>query len=128
MVQRRAARYVNNNYDSTASVTDMLESLKWRSLANRRADARLSLFYKITHNLVDVPSENFLTPVTRSSRLHHNFAFQVPQSNTDYHLNSFFPQTIRTWNKLPSDVVESNTLNTFKNKIQTINHLNPNPR
>ena len=37
-VQRRAARYVNNNYTdiSPGSVTTMLENLKWTSLEHRR--------------------------------------------------------------------------------------------
>ena len=41
MVQRRAARWVLGGYDRLDSVTDMLSSLKWRSLELRRSDARL---------------------------------------------------------------------------------------
>jgi hypothetical protein len=35
-VQRRAARYVYNNYDYSSSVTTMLENLKWQPLEERR--------------------------------------------------------------------------------------------
>ena len=43
MVQRRAVRWVSNNYSSYASVTQMQNNLGWRTLEDRRADARLIL-------------------------------------------------------------------------------------
>ena len=43
-VQRRAARWVSCNYVRLACVSDMLETLGWRSLQQRRADTRLCLF------------------------------------------------------------------------------------
>ena len=43
MVQRRGARYVNNKHSSLTSVDSMMEDLKWRSLEDRRRDARLIL-------------------------------------------------------------------------------------
>ena len=45
-VQRRAARWVTNDYSSYCSVTDMLSNIGWRSLENRRTDTRLAMFYK----------------------------------------------------------------------------------
>ena len=36
MVQRRAARFVTNNYDWNASVSDMLQHLQWEPLQDRR--------------------------------------------------------------------------------------------
>ena len=41
MVQRRAARWTCSNYDRKASVTEMVNKLRWRSLEQRRTDARL---------------------------------------------------------------------------------------
>ena len=43
MVQRRAARFVCNNYSREASVTAMLDELGWRSLKQRRTDQRYAL-------------------------------------------------------------------------------------
>ena len=40
MVQRRAARWTLKRYHNTSSVTDMLENLGWRTLEQRRVDAR----------------------------------------------------------------------------------------
>ena len=57
MVQRKAARWTLSEYSPYASVTQMLQSLGWRSLEQRRSDSRLCLFYKITYGLVatDMP-------------------------------------------------------------------------
>ena len=35
MVQRRAARYVQNNYHNTSSATSMIDTLGWPTLAER---------------------------------------------------------------------------------------------
>ena len=50
-IQRRAARWTTSNYmyDYRSSVTAMLDQLGWRSLAQRRAEACLCLFYEIVH-------------------------------------------------------------------------------
>ena len=37
-----------------SSVTQMLIYLTWQDLAQRRTDTRLSLMYKIVHNLVQI--------------------------------------------------------------------------
>jgi hypothetical protein len=52
MVQRRAARYVQNNYHNTSSVTSMIDTLGWPTLAERRLKTRLIMLYKITHALI----------------------------------------------------------------------------
>ena len=46
-IQRRAARFVKNDYKWESSVTTMLEQLKWQSLEQRRTDSRLTLMFKI---------------------------------------------------------------------------------
>lgn len=46
MVQRRAARFVYNDYRRTTSVSELLKSLEWSPLQQRRKDSRLTLFYK----------------------------------------------------------------------------------
>jgi hypothetical protein len=58
-VQRRAARYVTNRYHNTSNVSNMIEHLNWRSLADRRSDARLAMLYKISHELVAIPKQTY---------------------------------------------------------------------
>ena len=48
MVQRRVARFVTNNHDRTAIVTQMVHSLQWDTLEARRNNLRAVLqFYCI---------------------------------------------------------------------------------
>ena len=71
MVQRRAARYVLRRYHNTSSVSDMVDHLQWPTLAQRRCCYRLTLLYKITHNLVAVPSSQYITPIRQARNLTH---------------------------------------------------------
>ena len=48
MVQRRSARFVNNNFNRTASVTLMLNHLNWPTLELRRNQAKLHMFIKLS--------------------------------------------------------------------------------
>ena len=75
MVQRRSARYVLNQYHTTASVTTMINQLNWESLQRRRENARLNMFYKAHHGLAAIQLENYLVPI--------------------YAINSFFEKFIR---------------------------------
>ena len=50
MVQRRAARFVMSDYNRTASVTEMLNSLQWQTLEEQRNNLQITLLYKIIHN------------------------------------------------------------------------------
>ena len=59
MVQRKATRFVFNNYYNYrhSSVTDMLN---WESLEKRRDDLTLLMFYKIINQHIDVPCDQIL--------------------------------------------------------------------
>ena len=52
MIQCCAARYVLHRHNTSSSVTNMLQTLGWRSLSDRRNDAKLCMIYKITNGLV----------------------------------------------------------------------------
>ena len=47
MVQRRAARFVVDDYARTSSVNDMISNIGWDILEIRRKIARLCLMYKL---------------------------------------------------------------------------------
>ena len=81
MVQRRAARWTLKKYHNTSSVSDMLQDLGWRSLEQRRADARLTLLYKIHHGHVPINASKYLRPTTRISRHSHSDSY-IPLSTS----------------------------------------------
>ena len=59
------------------SVTEMVKQLGWRSLEQRRADARLCLFCKVIHGLVavHVPFPDYINYSKRISRYRHSMTF-----------------------------------------------------
>jgi len=108
-VQRTAARYVTNTWDRRASVTALLQQLKWKSLETRRKNQRLITFYKM-HNHVAALNLNFrhIRPISTSTRNAHSCQYLQPTCNTDYSKFSFYPRTTKEWNMLPDDLVTSN--------------------
>ena len=124
-VQRRAARWTSCNFDTRASVSDMLETLGWRSLQQRRADARLCLFFKIVNNMVAVSLPDYIQPNPRTSRRGHSRSFCQLHTGKDYYKFSFFPLAIVQWNALPEDVVSSPNLDIFKAAVGKLQHSKP---
>ncbi|CAB4037319.1 Hypothetical predicted protein, partial [Paramuricea clavata] len=105
-VQRKAARFCSKNYNPMSSVTDMTEDLNWESLEVRRKKARLTLLYKLSRNLVDVETNNYLLVNNETrTRGSHSFKYRVPKTTKDVFKFSFFPRTIREWNLLPEEIV-----------------------
>ncbi|XP_072016347.1 uncharacterized protein [Amphiura filiformis] len=111
-VQRNAARFVKRNYQRTASVTQMLQELKWPSLQDRRTISRLTMLHKINSgdSPLTVPGKfqpvNTDRPVTRS---HRPDQFINYPARTELYKNSFYPRTIRQWNLLPASVITQST-------------------
>ncbi len=116
MVQRRAARYACNRYHNTSSVTDMLNTLNWPTLQQRRLKTRLIMFYKIVHHIVAVPS-TLLIPTDIRTRQLHPQTYRHLLTVKDCYKYSFFPYTITQWNVLPPKVVLSPTLNIFREQL-----------
>jgi len=102
-VQRRAARFACCKYERTASVTSMLNDLKWESLETWRNSQRLTMFYRMQHNMVSITPAEYLVPVQPSCnrRWGHDQMYQVPYAQKDVFNHSLFPVTVRMWNSLP---------------------------
>ena len=118
MVQRRTARFVTGDFYRTNSVNNMLHQLQWPTLQERRAENKVIMMFQIVNNLVAIPTE-CLIPTAATVR-GHNHRYLVPCARTDTYQRSFFPDTIRLWNNLPSSIVACNSINTFKSELQNI--------
>ena len=117
-VQRKAARFVKNDYGRFSSVTSMLHDLGWKDLKDRRRDLRLALLYKITHGHVAVPAETLKSrKPTRQLRANHKHKYQtLPAETTE--LKSFIVhRTIPEWNTLPACVAEAESVASFKSQL-----------
>ena len=92
-VQRRAARFCTQNSQQTASVTDMLKELNRDTLETRRKKARLTLVYKLSHNLININTESYLIPHPKT-RTHgsHPRKYFIPRASKDIFKFSFFQE------------------------------------
>lgn len=124
-VQRRAARWTCNDFDSRSSVTDLLQELGWRSLEQRRADARLCLFYRIVHGLVAVPLPEYIQLLNSRSRSCHSLTYRQIQTSHNFYKYSFYPLAIVQWNALPQNVACLPTLDSFKAAVGRLQHSRP---
>jgi hypothetical protein len=97
----------------------MLATLEWKSLQDRRKDARLGMLYKIVNDKV---KGDRLVPPLRSTRNMHQLSFQIPSSRSDYRTFFYFPRTIRDWNSLPPDIVSAKALDAFKAQVSGLPH------
>ena len=122
-VQRRAARFVANNYSPYASVSKIIDDLQWISLEQRRYQLQLCLFYKMIHCYASANLDPFSShqssfrPHTRSLR---SLQFQSSIPRTDIFKFSFFPRVIRHWNNLPEEVISSINLTDFKSSLNKL--------
>ena len=118
--KKRAARWMTSNYDYRSSVTATLDQLSWRTLEQRRADARLCLFYKMVHGIVAVPLPDYFQPAHRVSRYCHLMTFRQIHTNRNYYKYSFFPLAIAQWNAFPESVVSLQDLEAFKAAVSKL--------
>lgn len=120
-VQRRAARFVHNDYHRKSSVTNMMKSLGWKPLAERRREQRLLLLFKIVNDLVALPTDSLdLELNNRTQRKLNSKCFKPITCNTEILKNSFVPRTIKDWNILPETCVNCKKIPEFKSAISNI--------
>ena len=102
----------------TSSVNNMLSQIGWDILENRRKEARLSFLFKLYHgnSKLDV-SSIILEPNYIGKNDHHKKIRRLQSKLLPYH-NSYFPKTIRDWNKLPKNVFEAVSIDEFKELLQ----------
>ena len=119
-VQRRSARFILNDYSRTSSVTNMLERLNLPLLKTRRVCNRAIMMFKILNNTVDLSIDpSVLTPTILPTRGHNCRFRQLPVRTNSFN-NSFFPDTIKIWNQLPTHLVNCNDLKTFKSQLAIV--------
>ncbi|XP_071500419.1 uncharacterized protein [Diadema antillarum] len=117
MVQRRAARFTLGDFHPRHSVSEMLHSLKWQSLAERRAQLKVIMLFRILHQLIAIlPEPPYIYPVTRSSGRRPT-QYRQQFCRTSGFQNSFFPSVILFWNQLPTSVTAASSLEQFRRQL-----------
>lgn len=127
--QRQAARFVTSNYNyETGSMTNITNSLNWKTLQQRRIENKLVLLYKGLKGKAKIRT-NDLQGTTARGTNQKEMTFNVPYTRTDIYKNSFIPRTIRVWNKLSQATIQKseNAVDEVKKFTELIRSENTNP-
>ena len=110
------------------SIQKLLSELGWETLQERRSKHKLVIFYKIINRLTPDYLSDLLPPIVQD-----NVTYNLRNANnmrslracTNLYFNSFFPSTIRAWNKLPDEIKGASTVSAFKYQLNK--HQKPPP-
>ena len=123
-VQRRATKLLKNI--SQLSYKDRLLHLGLPSLEYRRNRADMLQVFKIVHNYDKISNTELLRLSKYSRTRGHNFKLQKQTVKSEIRKNSFSNRVIDTWNSLPYDVVNADSVNSFKSKLNRHWKTHPN--
>ena len=120
------------DYHLTSSVSEMLSILNWPSLEKRHLYSRLIMFYNFVNKtiyiyFIDNPQHYHHLTSTYNTHYYDQLHYVVPWSSTMYYQMSFFPKTIRDWNSLYHQIIESDSINSFSNALVNFMPHPPNP-
>ena len=118
------AQYINARYHKVGNLKarckhcchELLQELGWETLQARRKHQRITTLYKMEHNIIDIPLDQYIIHNTRCSRKHNSQFLQIRHSSNTFG-KSFFPTTAKEWNALPSDIISSSSIESFKTKL-----------
>ena len=84
---------------------------------------RLIFLYKIMNDLCYFPSGliSYRESHSYSTRTFHSLSLLQPFAHSNYYLHSFVPETIADWNSLPSNIIFSSSLSSFK--LNLLNYI-----
>ncbi len=106
------------------SLSHLKQQINMDPLHIHRQAHRLTLMYKITNNYIDIDPHTYLHSTNNQrTRNTHNQIYQTYYANTDSYKHSYFPRTIRDWNRLPQHILNSSTIDSFTKQIHM--HLSP---
>ena len=114
-VQRRATRLVHSLRDKPYEVR--LAALDLTTLEERRKRGDLIQVFKIIHGIDNLKCDDFFKlhnndrgPVTRG----HEWKIKKPHTDTKRRKMFFDYRVIKMWNELPANVVEKQSISSFK--------------
>lgn len=116
-VQRRATKLVPELAD--LDYEDRLRSLKLPSLYYRRARGDMIECYKYLRGIYGVPGD-LLERDTDSTTRGHSFKLKKNFAKHAARTNFFSMRVVNAWNSLPETVVSAPSLNSFKNRLDSV--------
>ena len=91
-IQRQAAQFCKNDYSrEPGSVKKkLLQELGWESLQTRRKYKIITTLYRMEHNIIEIPLDQYIMQNTHCSRKHNSQFLQIRHSSNTFG-NRFFP-------------------------------------
>ena len=97
---------------------ERLSKLKLPSLEYRRIRGDMIETFKFTHDYYDKKASGDLLKLTKNSNTKTNgYKLDKVSFKTTQYQNFFTNRVVNLWNSLPSHIVNSASVNMFKNKI-----------
>ena len=103
---------------------DRLSMLNLTTLETRRTVLKHCFLYKVLNGLTFLPNPPIIPrPNTSHDTRSHTLTLQVPFAHSVSFYNSFCCQAPRLWNELPSEIVRSSSIASFKRACCIYLHL-----
>ena len=114
-VQRRATKLIPEIRH--LSYQDRLKNLKMYSLQYRRIRGDTIEVYKLMNGLVNSDPAAFFTSAPHEATRGHHQKLYKQRSNTVLRSNSFSQRVVESWNSLPTSVISSSSITSFKIRL-----------
>ena len=106
----------------TRTYYERLNALDIETLEYRRHKFDVIMVFKIIHELVDVDFNDFFSFSNTPYNLRrHRFHIEGVKCNSNTRKHFFANRIVNIWNGLPSTIVESSSLETFRRRLNTFN-------
>ncbi len=117
-VQRRATRMIEGYWD--LSYEERLEKTGLIPLDKRRVRGDLIEVFKMMKGIDHVDFENFFKISNIKNTRGHCYKLSKQRCKGERRRNFFTQRVINHWNKLPQEVIEADSVNSFKNKLDKL--------
>ena len=118
-IQTEAARIATGT-TKLVSIENLYSEIWWDTIEARRKKQKLTLFYKMVHNLTPYYLTS-LIPSTVNEKSNYNLRnsndIRTVNARTSQYFSSFLPSTIREWNTLPEEQRNAMTVTSFKYQL-----------
>lgn len=114
-IQRRATKMVTGQ--SNKSYEERLRYLTLPTLVYRRARGDMLQVYRYLHKIYNTNSDQLLHLSDITHTRGHSLKLKQSRSNINTHSNFFTQIIVNLWNSLSEETVQSNSVDSFKNRL-----------
>ena len=119
-VQRRFSKLIKNFHNFPYE--ERLKQINLRSLEYCQMREYMIQVFKIVRNFYDCSYTGSIFEFTNNKKLRgHPYKINKQFTNTTKFKNFFSNRVVNKWNSLPYEIVQSKTINEFKNRFDLLN-------